>query len=132
MTHPNVYEDVMEFHQAMCPDQIGVIPQLPTSRVAILRSDLIAEEHEELQDAIHNDDLVGVADAAADLIVVVLGTLIAYGIPFNEVWREVHRTNMAKKDGPVRADGKRLKPEGWQPPDIERILIEYGAYPDSI
>jgi hypothetical protein len=35
---------------------------------------------------------------------------------------EVHRTNMAKVGGPVRPDGKKLKPEGWQPPDIAGIL----------
>lgn len=28
-----------------------------------------------------------------------------------------------------RADGKILKPEGWQPPDIERVLIEQGWKP---
>jgi hypothetical protein len=29
---------------------------------------------------------------------------------------------MAKVGGPVRPDGKKLKPEGWQPPDIAGIL----------
>lgn len=33
-------------------------------------------------------------------------------------FREVHRTNMHKLTGPVREDGKQLKPVGWKPPRI--------------
>jgi predicted HAD superfamily Cof-like phosphohydrolase len=43
----------------------------------------------------------------------------------NEVFEEVHRSNMAKLvDGkPLkRADGKVIKPEGWTPPDIEGVI----------
>jgi predicted HAD superfamily Cof-like phosphohydrolase len=35
---------------------------------------------------------------------------------------EVHRTNMAKLNGPKRGDGKQMKPEGWAPPRIKNIL----------
>lgn len=42
------------------------------------------------------------------------------------LWQDVHRANMAKTTGPVRADGKRLKPEGWQPPDIAGVLRVQG------
>ncbi len=37
-------------------------------------------------------------------------------------WDEVHRSNMAKVGGPIRGDGKRLKPEGWTPPDVAGVL----------
>lgn len=95
------------------------------------RTDLESEAKEEMLDvALHlfdmrsNDgpDLVGVADGACDSHVVISGTSIVFGIPEDEVYEEVHRTNMAKVGGPVRADGKQLKPEGWQPPDIKAIL----------
>jgi predicted HAD superfamily Cof-like phosphohydrolase len=29
---------------------------------------------------------------------------------------------MEKLDGPIRADGKKLKPEGWKPPDIQGLM----------
>lgn len=48
------------------------------------------------------------------------------GIDLRPVWSEVHAANMRKTTGPVREDGKRLKPEGWQPPDIAGVLRAQG------
>ena len=52
-------------------------------------------------------------------------------VPFNEAWAVVHVSNMAKlgPDGkPIyREDGKILKPEGWQPPDIGAVLDAHGV-----
>lgn len=47
-------------------------------------------------------------------------------IPLWEVFQEIHRSNMRKVGGPIRADGKRLKPEGWVGPDIASKLREVG------
>lgn len=63
-----------------------------------------------------------IAKELVDVHVVVSGTAIEAGIPEDAVYEEVHRTNMAKVDGPRREDGKVLKPEGWLPPDIATIL----------
>jgi predicted HAD superfamily Cof-like phosphohydrolase len=38
------------------------------------------------------------------------------------VFGEVHRANMRKLDGPRRADGKLLKPPGWQPADVRGVI----------
>lgn len=62
-------------------------------------------------------------DGLCDLIYVVLGSAVAWGIDLDPFFREVQRANMEKLKGPKRDDGKQLKPEGWQPPDIEKILI---------
>lgn len=51
---------------------------------------------------------------------------IDLGIDIKPLFEEVHRTNMLKVGGPTRADGKILKPEGWQPPRIRELLIEQG------
>jgi hypothetical protein len=40
------------------------------------------------------------------------------GGPVVRVPSTYHRTNMAKVGGPIVPNGKRLKPKGWQPPDI--------------
>jgi predicted HAD superfamily Cof-like phosphohydrolase len=69
-------------------------------------------------------DLIEVADGCADLRVVTIGTELACGIDGDAVFAEVHRSNMAKGDGPMRADGKRLKPPGWKPPDVLGVLAK--------
>lgn len=51
-------------------------------------------------------------------------------IPTFEIWKEIHRSNMAKVDpatGAVvrREDGKILKPEGWTRPDVAGVMEMY-------
>lgn len=65
------------------------------------------------------------ADALIDLLYVTIGSLLAMGIDMWPLWAEVQRANMAKLGGTV-VDGKLLKPEGWQPPDIEGLLRKQG------
>lgn len=116
------YADVLEFHKKCCQGQIGSLPSQPEQSIALLRHRLINEEAGECIDAINAGDVVDLADGLADLIYVALGTAIAYGIDLRPVWDEVHRTNMAKEGGDKRVDGKCLKPEGWQPPDVAGVL----------
>ena len=61
-------------------------------------------------------------DAIVDILVTTLGAAVAMGIDLDPFWREVQRANSEKGDGPIREDGKRLKPDGWRPPDIEGVL----------
>lgn len=117
----DLWKDNLEFSEAIGAHVAGT-PSYPPSIVHTLRKNLVEEEFNEFWNALEDEDLVKMADGAADLIVVVLGTMWAYGIPFDKVWDEVHKTNMAKTTGPIRGDGKRLKPEGWIPPDIRGIL----------
>lgn len=69
------------------------------------------------------------ADALADLDYVVEGARLEFGIDGAPIAAEVHRANMLKTTGPVRADGKRMKPEGWTPPDIAGELKKQGWEP---
>lgn len=71
-------------------------------------------------------DLPAAADALADVAYVVEGSNLEFGIPTYAVLDEVHRSNMAKVGGPIREDGKQLKPEGWTPPDILDVLRKRG------
>jgi predicted HAD superfamily Cof-like phosphohydrolase len=102
----------------------GKIPE----DVENLRIKLIEEEWRETKKAMEDQDIVEIADGLADLLYVVFGTAVAYGIPIDEVFREVHRSNMSKVglDGIVRRDeyGKIMKPEGWKSPkeEIRKVL----------
>jgi len=82
-----------------------------------LRLALLEEEYTEFLEAIRWGDPVFVAKEGADLVYVVVGTLIAMGIPFNEVFTALQLSNMSKigPDGAVnmRDDGKILKGESY-------------------
>lgn len=82
-----------------------------------LRHMLIEEEVEELWTAVEHRRLVDTADALADLVYVTYGMALELGIDLNAVLEIVHERNMAKLGGPVRDDGKQLKPEGWYGPE---------------
>lgn len=114
--------DILEFHKAIGA-YIGEKPSLPPNEVQQLRFSLIEEEMKETLAAIRCRDLVKLTDGIVDSIVVLLGTAVSYGTYIQPVWDEVHRTNMLKKDGPVRADGKRLKPENWEHPKVRELLL---------
>lgn len=125
-------QDVMAFMATF--DKAFGEPGASLLEVIRLRGALIQEEYVETLEALalvekgqREDALELLADGLVDLVYVVIGTAIAFGIPFDECWKEVQRTNMAKTDpktgGPIyREDGKLLKPEGWEPPDLKSIL----------
>jgi len=86
---------------------------------------LLMEEVKELEEATWNDDYVGVADGIADIIYILCGTALRYGIPLDEVFEEVHRSNMTKTINiQFREDGKVMKGEHYSPPNLFGILNE--------
>lgn len=90
-----------------------------------VRQKILDEEVQELRDAVAARDLTGIADALADIAYVVAGTAVTYGIPFDVVLAEVHKSNMTKFTGwgpRLREDGKILKGPGYEPPRIAEIL----------
>lgn len=118
------FTDVKNFHVAF-GQRVGEKPKLPDSNERALRMRLLDEEFEEYRNAEYDNDIVEIADALADIIYIACGTAVSYGIPLDEIFNEVHRSNMAKLvDGKVirREDGKIQKPEGWTPPDIKSII----------
>ena len=117
---------VGDFHRAY-----GLpVRDFPTAAVGAdqveLRQALIEEEIAELAAAARAADLVGVADALADIVYVAYGTAHVYGIDLDAVLDEVHASNMTKlgADGrPIRrSDGKVLKGPSYRPPDISAVL----------
>ena len=89
--------------------------------------DLIAEETQELQAALHINDPEEQLDALIDILVVTAGALHSFGVDADGAWKEVMRSNFAKIDprtGRVtrREDGKVLKPADWEPPRLKNFL----------
>jgi predicted HAD superfamily Cof-like phosphohydrolase len=117
---------VEEFHKSFNLP----IQRFPTTEIgddlAKLRIALLEEEVGEFVTASEKGDLIGIADALADIAYVVYGTALTYGIDLDSVLQEVHRSNMSKlgADGQplLRGDGKVIKSEQYFPPDIASIL----------
>lgn len=127
-----IVEEALEFVEAC----FGIDPNVlstPTAAAATetLRCQALELELDEIKgrlQVIIEDlpvrlDLPGAADALADIAYVAEGANLEFGIDSGPVLDEVHGANMAKVGGPIREDGKRLKPPGWQPPDIIGVLV---------
>lgn len=130
---------VAEFHRAIgseLPDR----PTVPSLGAMDLRETLLREEFAEALTELDRvrarvadgaqpelPDLARLAHELVDLLYVTYGALLAFGIPADRVFGEVHRANLAKETGPTRADGKRMKPADWTPADVLAILQDDGA-----
>lgn len=117
---------VAEFHQAF-DVPIVTSPQIPPADRAKLRARLVAEESAEVIEAIENGNLQHIAKEIADLMIVLHGTVLEYGLQhvMDKVMDEVHRSNMSKlgADGkPVhREDGKVIKGPNYREADLTFI-----------
>ena len=118
---------------------------LTSFHIDLLRS-LVDEEHREFQEAMEELDCalkraaslgniryldefesvkaawVKAIDAMCDMIVTIHNTTNAMNLDLEPFFDEVHRTNMKKKGGMLNENGKRLKPPGWKPPQLRKIL----------
>jgi hypothetical protein len=122
----NTYDRVREFMEAFGHPVYDTPQLIEDPEWEEMRVELIREELRELEDAVKERDLVGIADALADLDYVINGMALGCGINLPEVGREVHRSNMTKlgEDGkPIyREDGKILKGPNYEAPDIAKVL----------
>lgn len=137
---------VLDFHEKFGAT-IGTVPYEMTLEQRLLRAKLIMEEAVEtcsalgfsVDGAIFADETVETTlaewhkayeqpnaedfiDGLADLMYVTIGAAITAGVDLEPHFDEVHRANMTKEGGGTRGDGKILKPEGWLPPDHDKIM----------
>ena len=143
-----------------CDQEVAAYPQLPEDEIVTLRIRLMVEEllgkidapvewsldaefdHRYMRLLVNNKsdeliasmvagDLVGVADGIADVLYVVIGTAVAYGINIQEVFNEVHRSNLSKtvwseelRRYTIEKDafGKGIKPPTYSPAELEPIV----------
>ena len=121
-----IVKSLLEFNDAFEIPKLES-PGLSSNEMIELRIKLLREEVEEYAEAALSGDLVEVLDALADIGYILAGTIINHGMQniYDDAFDEVHRSNMAKLvDGKVlrRDDGKVMKPEGWQPPQLAQFI----------
>lgn len=131
------FEKVMEFHNAFGQDTPPYMSlDISQSSEAIdkllqLRATLIGEESKEVLAELDNGnpDLARIAKELADLLYVTYGCADMLGIPLDDVFDEVHRSNMSKLDengNPVfREDGKILKSPLYKEADVKGVLDRF-------
>jgi predicted HAD superfamily Cof-like phosphohydrolase len=144
-THPE--RTALRITANLCDEAVQMLKTTPS--LATLRARLIVEETGEFCDALVKGDIAEIADALADLQYVLLGAAVSFGIDLEPVWDAVHGANMEKfkqcactqegdGDAALRcsicngqgyiairdAGGKVVKPAGWQPADIAKVLAQ--------
>ncbi len=80
------------------------------------------EELAEWVEAHAAGDLVAAADAWGDRQYLLLGDAVATGLPVEEIFDEVHRSNMTKTRLVTDALGKAQKDEGFRHPRLASIV----------
>jgi len=94
------------------------------------RINFLREEIDELQLAVHDDDLEKAFDALIDFVYVAVGTAWLMRLPYQKGWDRVHFCNMCKEraDGPNDPRSTRnssfdvVKPIDWIPPRLKDLL----------
>ena len=121
-------EKVKEFHEIFGLE-FHETPTVKVSKgIVELRHRLMQEENDEYLEACKNGDINEIADALGDKMYILFGTIVAHGLQYKiqEVFAEIHRSNMSKLDDhgrPIyREDGKILKSENFSLPDIKAVI----------
>lgn len=97
MKTPESLEAVAAFHRLFGHPVIEN-PAIPDEKRCNLRVALLSEELKELEVAIAEQDLTGIADALCDLQYVLSGAILEFGLgnKFEALFNEVQRSNMSK------------------------------------
>lgn len=130
-------ERLKEFHDAF-NHTVNETPTEVDLETYKLRSLLMAEELDEYVKACKEGDLVGIADAIADQLVILLGTAVTHGMGdiLEDLFNEVMDSNMSKLDEngrpvingqngvdiPDLPVGKILKSDRYNPPNLEKYI----------
>lgn len=122
------FDGVKLFHKTYKLN-VGEFPALPDTAERDLRINLLKEEWSEYLEGEMKDDLVNISKELCDMLYIIYGTAVSYGIPMDAVFAEVQRSNMSKlgEDGkPIfREDGKVLKGPNYSPANIQKVIDDH-------
>jgi predicted HAD superfamily Cof-like phosphohydrolase len=126
MNFKEILNQVASF-QFASSQEVNSTPTLCRLKNTTLRYELMKEENEEYLHACLDNNMVEILDACVDKLYVLAGTINQHGLQgiFEEAFNLVHENNMTKVvDGKVirNAEGKIIKPEGFQPVNLTNLL----------
>lgn len=122
-----VLDEVMELLATVYPPAVAkakLVEMIQQSK-DLPQEDFSAQPTEELK-GLHM--AAAQADAMVDVYYYMQNAACKQGMNLSSIFDIVHGANMAKRDPKTgefikRADGKIVKPEGWQAPDVEGEII---------
>lgn len=127
--------DVKEFHRKFLLVIGDDGPRMISRDILEDRVDFLQEEMHEFGEAVIDGNLADIADALIDIVYVAKGTAIMMGLPWEDLWQDVQRANMAKVQDHSKCDDPHkagmIKPENWIPPDGDGILVAHGYVKDE-
>ena len=119
------FESVKKFMKTF-GQEVKEKAEFSTDKITSLRYDLIAEELEELKEAIKKRDIKEVADALTDILYVTYGAGHAFGIDLDKCFEEVQNSNMSKLDmdgKPIYNEkGKVMKGPNYFKPNLNKFV----------
>ena len=119
------FQSVKKFMQTF-GQEVKNKAEFPNEKIVQLRSDLIKEELDELNQAIKDKDIKEVADALTDILYVTYGAGHAFGIDLDKCFEEVQQSNMSKigmNGKPIyNENGKVMKGPNYFKPDLNKFL----------
>ena len=119
------FESVKKFMKTF-GQEVKEKAEFPTDKITSLRYDLIAEELEELKEAIKKRDIKEVADALTDILYVTYGAGHAFGVDLDKCFEEVQNSNMSKLDmdgKPIYNEkGKVMKGPNYFKPNLNKFV----------
>ena len=86
------------------------------------RVHLMLEELAETIEGMRRCDELQVLDGLADLLYVAIGTAVTYGLPLEDAFWEVHRSNMTKQVCNLNDPRLRDKGPDYVPPNLRQFL----------
>lgn len=122
------FDRIKEFHECFNQEKNDKLNLEAIEKFKDLRLRLIKEEYNEVCNEfwMTKIDPVALAKELTDLLYVVYGAGVTFGIDLDKCFEEVHRSNLSKlgADGkPIyREDGKVLKGPNYSPADLSQIV----------
>ncbi|WP_406725169.1 MazG nucleotide pyrophosphohydrolase domain-containing protein [Streptomyces sp. GD-15H] len=131
---PSPADLVREFHRAFGPDARET-PTEVSPEPAAHGGELLAAEAAEVAEVAVRGPLDRLAHELADVVYVAYGTALVHGIDLDAVISEIHRSHMTEHgpDGRItrRSDGKVLKGDHYEAPDVFQVLRRRGRTPGA-
>lgn len=121
------FEAVLEFHKTYnVPINVSFTEELVDLRVSLCVEECKEVEEELWLNSPEFIDKKRLTKELADLLYVTIGVAVTFGLPLEEVFNEVHKSNMSKlgEDGKpiMRSDGKILKGPFYKEPDLDKFF----------
>ena len=114
---------VLQFHEKY-DLPIAASPKLPDKERVQLRMKLLEKAYHDYRYAERAGDILEIADAMGDMIYVLAGTATEYGIPLEDIFTELHRSNMTRGEPIMTQDGRLTKGPTYKKPELGRVLLE--------